>query len=89
MVAHFLQYYPTLTPFSQTVQITSNGKTADAQIVDTCPGCGPNDLGECDTIDGLAGWIYRLFPADMSPALFQHFASLDVGVISIDWDELN
>ncbi|KAI0287944.1 expansin family protein [Russula brevipes] len=26
------------------VQINSGGKTVTAQIVDSCPGCGPNDL---------------------------------------------
>ncbi|KAH9979993.1 riboflavin aldehyde-forming enzyme [Lactifluus volemus] len=28
----------------QQVQITSNGKTVEATMVDSCPGCGSNDL---------------------------------------------
>jgi len=52
----------------KSVQITSNGKTANALVVDSCPGCGSGDL-------------------DMSPALFQHFASLGQGVIHINWHQ--
>jgi hypothetical protein len=55
MIVHHFQYYISSSSSSQTVQITSNGITAEAQIVDTCEGCGPNDLGEYDNIDGLAG----------------------------------
>jgi hypothetical protein len=39
--------------FSQLVEITRNGITIVAKIVDTCIGCGPEDLGEYDKIDGL------------------------------------
>ncbi|KZP20854.1 hypothetical protein FIBSPDRAFT_696712, partial [Athelia psychrophila] len=28
----------------QTISITYNGKTAQATVVDECPGCGPNGL---------------------------------------------
>lgn len=35
------------------VQITSNGKESNAQVVDTCTGCGQGDLCEYDKIGGL------------------------------------
>ncbi|KAI0301168.1 RlpA-like double-psi beta-barrel-protein domain-containing protein-containing protein [Multifurca ochricompacta] len=53
----------------QWIQIHSGGKSVRAQMVDSCPGCGPSDL-------------------DMSPATFQALASLDVGVINIQWNFL-
>ena len=62
MAAHFLQHFLSLTSYLQTVQITSNGKTANALVVDTCPGCGSGDLGGCHDIDGLAGLDLRVLP---------------------------
>lgn len=41
-------------------------------------------VGVMPLIDYL-DWTYEFFPADMSPALFKHFASLGKGVIQIKW----
>ncbi|KAJ7172659.1 RlpA-like double-psi beta-barrel-protein domain-containing protein-containing protein [Mycena filopes] len=50
----------------KTIEITYNGKTAHAQVVDECPDCPYGAL-------------------DFSRALFDHFASEDLGVIYGSW----
>ncbi|KAJ8295489.1 Allergen Asp f 7 [Rhodotorula toruloides] len=50
----------------QTITISYGGKSAQAQILDACPGCPYGGL-------------------DMSPALFQYFASPSVGVFYMTW----
>jgi len=49
------------------VRLNFQGRSADATIVDRCPGCRNGDL-------------------DLSPALFQRFASLGTGRIRGTWD---
>jgi hypothetical protein len=67
------------------VEINYQGKTVEAQMVDSCPGCGANDLGRfsCQRIScpGLMGCS----PEDMSPATFEKLAPLSEGVIQIEW----
>jgi hypothetical protein len=46
-------------PSVQMVHISYQGKTVEAKMVDSCPGCGPNDLGGChivDTLGSLSSW---------------------------------
>ncbi|KAL5519672.1 hypothetical protein ACEPAH_1355 [Sanghuangporus vaninii] len=50
----------------QEITIYYNGKSADATIMDMCPGCPYGGL-------------------DLSPGLFQHFDSLDKGVLTASW----
>jgi hypothetical protein len=40
------------------------------------------------SIDSLH-YTDKFFGVDMSPTLFENFASLGTGVIDIDWDELS
>jgi len=51
------------------VVISYGGKTANAQIVDACVGCSD----------------YSPWALDLSTGLFEHFAPMSVGVLSIDW----
>lgn len=69
------------------VEISYQGKTVEAEMVDSCPGCGGNDLGKYRVFEytsciGLMGFLLT----DMSEATFQHFAPLSVGVIEIEWN---
>ena len=50
----------------KTIAIKYAGKTANAEVVDKCPGC---------PIGGL----------DASKGLFETFATVDKGVIYVDW----
>jgi hypothetical protein len=61
--------YPGPECFKQ-IQISANGKTATATIMDQCPSCAYGDL-------------------DLSPSLFNHFASPDDGVFQMTWDYVN
>jgi hypothetical protein len=79
-------HQPYLTPFVQTVHISYGGKTVTAEMVDSCPGCGGNDLGKYRIVEytsciGLMGFLLT----DMSEATFKSLAPLSVGVIQIEW----
>ena len=73
----------------QYVKITDirTGKTANAMVRDSCPGCGSNDLGMfappllVNKTQHLS-WVLVL---DMSPSLFQHFEPLSKGTFRIKW----
>jgi hypothetical protein len=68
------------------VEINYKGKTVEAEMVDSCPGCGVNDLGRFSIVDALVVLGSWYAPReDMSPATFEKLAPLDVGVIEIDW----
>ena len=60
-------------------------KSVKAKVVDACPSCEKNDLGECL---GGGKWAFPLTGfclADLSPAAFEDLASLFLGSIEIKW----
>ncbi|KAJ9116405.1 hypothetical protein QFC22_004847 [Naganishia vaughanmartiniae] len=67
--AQYGEGYPGPECFKQ-IQISANGKTATATIMDQCPSCSYGEL-------------------DLSPSLFNHFASPDDGVFQMTWDYVN
>ena len=70
------------------IKNTKNGKTAFGLVRDSCPGCGPGDIGRSPiSFQSNLGRYRRLFMSiDMSPSLFQSLgATLDQGIVSVQW----
>lgn len=70
------------------IKNTKNGKTVFGLVRDSCPGCGPGDIGRLPIIIlQLNLGRYRLLMfIDMSPSLFQSLgATLDQGIVSVQW----
>ena len=65
---------------------TKNKKTCYATVVDSCPGCGSNDLGMLKTIISNPDPFSQGFYADVSPGVFKAIAKLDDGVAPISWE---
>lgn len=69
------------------VHISYQGKTVEAEMVDSCPGCGGNDLGKYRIFEYISCIeLMGFLLADMSPATFESLAPLSVGVIEIEWE---
>lgn len=69
------------------VHISYQGKTVVAEMVDSCPGCGGNDLGEYRIVEYTSCiGLMEFLLTDMSQATFNSLAPLSVGVIQIEWN---
>lgn len=67
--------------------MTYKGKSATAQVVDTCESCGSSDLGEYHNIDNGFFPLIGFSPTDLSPEAFKQLAPLSQGVVSpMTWD---
>jgi hypothetical protein len=68
------------------VHISYGGNSVEAEMVDSCPGCGGNDLGKYRIVEytSCVGLMEFLL-TDMSEATFKSLASLSVGEIEIEW----
>jgi hypothetical protein len=78
-----------LDAFLRLVEISSGGKSVQAQVVDECPTCGANDLGGYPSCSNRHISLFPLigtFFADLSPTTFETFAPLAQGEIDITWE---